>query len=218
MPEPGNGRAWPSASPGLGLPDVTKSLYVSADLPPGRAYQLLTTTVVPRPIAWVSSMSADGVVNLAPHSFFTVVSTTPPMVSITSVGAKDTLRNVRETGAFTVSVTTRELTELVNATSGNYPPQAGEYEALGIEAEAGALVPIPAVQASPVRLECRLVETRDYGNCHLIIGEVEAWAIDDEILDSQGLPDPARLDPVGKLGRDDWVHGGQVTSRPRPAF
>ena len=96
-----------------------------ADLGPYGTYPWLTATVVPRPIAWVSSRSADGIDNLAPHSFFTVASAEPPIVSFTSVGDKDTLRNVRATGEFVVALAPRSLADAVNRTATDFPGDAG---------------------------------------------------------------------------------------------
>ena len=131
----------------------------------GRAfYRLLNSVVVPRPIAWVSSLSADGVGNLAPHSFFTVSCVDPPMVQFTSVGVKDTLRNVRETGEFVVCLATEDLFEQVNATGTDFPAGTSEFAAIGLTAEPSARVAAPRVAESPVALECRL--ERD-----LVLGE-----------------------------------------------
>ncbi len=100
-----------------------KTEYLVAEMAPKGIYPMLTATVVPRPIAWVTSVSAEGVLNLAPHSFFTVASARPPMIQFTSVGGeKDTLRNIRATGGeFTVSMVTEPLTEAANVTSVDAP-------------------------------------------------------------------------------------------------
>src|SRR3954466_2363400 len=92
------------------------------DLGQGGTYPWLTAVVVPRPIAWVSTVSPDGVVNLAPHSFFTAASAGPPGVSFSCVGTKDSLRNNRATGEFVVNVAPRSLAEQVNRTSTDFPP------------------------------------------------------------------------------------------------
>ena len=102
---------------------------------PAATYGWLTSLVVPRPIAWVSTTSADGIDNLAPHSFFTVSSQDPPVVQFTSVGRKDSLRNAEETGEFVVHVATEDMADLVNASATAYPRRQGEFDALGIEAK-----------------------------------------------------------------------------------
>jgi hypothetical protein len=109
-------------------------------------YKLLTAVVVPRPIAWVSTRSADGVGNLAPHSFFTVSCVNPPMVQFTSVGKKDSLRNALETGEFVVCLATEALFEQVNATGTNFPAGVDEFAAVGLTAEPSALVAPPATR------------------------------------------------------------------------
>ena len=116
--------------------------------PGSHAYGLLTSIVVPRPIAWISTLDADGVGNLAPHSFFTVVSAHPAMVSFTSVGRKDTVRNVVATGHFVVNLVTEDLAELANASSAPFDPEVDEAQALGVQLEPSEVVPVPRVADS----------------------------------------------------------------------
>src|SRR3954470_22214251 len=120
------------------------------DLGKGATYPWLTAVVVPRPIAWVSTLSADGVRNLAPHSFFTVASAEPPVVSFTSVRTKDSLRNIRATGEFVVNLAPRRLAEQVNITGTDVPADVDELAAAGLTAEPSARVAPPRVAESPV--------------------------------------------------------------------
>src|SRR5690606_10349473 len=99
------------------------------------AYGLLTALVVPRPIAWVSTLSAEGVGNLAPHSFFTVASARPPIVQFTSVGVKDTLRNVRATGEFVVNLASLPMIDMINASSAPFDPTVDEAAKVGVAQE-----------------------------------------------------------------------------------
>ncbi|NYG55916.1 flavin reductase [Nocardioides perillae] len=179
-------------------------------------YHLLTSIVVPRPIAWVSTVSADGVGNLAPHSFFSVACAHPPIVSFTSVGAKDTLANVLATGEFTVSVATEALHEQVNASSAPYARDVDEAVALGLETTPSGLVAPPRVAASPAALECRLHSTTELGDSTLVLGEVVAFWVDDDAL-VDGLPDIDRLRPVSRLGRNQWGRPPEVFALDRPA-
>ena len=183
-------------------------------LRPGAAYRLLTASVVPRPIAWVSTRSAGGVDNLAPHSFFTVASTDPAMLTFTSVGRKDTLRNIEATGEFVVNVTPERLFDAVNATGTSYPPDVGEFDAVGIERERSATVAPPRVAASPVAFECRLHEVRPTGNCFVVVGLVLHAAIADSVaageLPGHPLVDIRALDPLSRLGGDQWGLLGEV--------
>ena len=128
----------------------------SVDDPDVNPYRLLTAVVVPRPIAWVSTVSAPGVVNLAPHSFYTVACARPPIVQFTSVRKKDTLRNVLETGEFVVNLAPAPLLDEVNNSAARFAPDQSEPDALGITMEPSVTVRPPRVAASPVAIECTL--------------------------------------------------------------
>lgn len=178
-------------------------------------YPLLTSIVVPRPIAWVSTRSADGVDNLAPHSFFTISSVTPPVVQFTSVGEKDSLRNVLSTGEFTVSLCPEPLVEQVNLTATDFPPGISEFDAAGLEREASRRVAPPRVAASPVAIECRLVDTRDFGGGSTVVfGEVVWVAVQEAVL-RENRPEVRLLRPLARLGANEWSTVGQVSSRRR---
>lgn len=178
-------------------------------------YPLLTSLVVPRPIAWVSSVSAEGVGNLAPHSFFSVACAHPPVLSFTSVGAKDTLANVLATGEFTVSVATERLHEQVNASSAPYPPEIDEASALGVAMAPSHLVAPPRVAGSPAAMECRLHSTHALGDSTLVLGDVVAFWVDDDVL-VDGLPAIEHLRPVSRLGRNQWGRPPEVFAVDRP--
>ena len=194
--------------------------------PGSHAYGLLTSIVVPRPIAWISTLDADGVGNLAPHSFFTVVSAHPAMVSFTSVGRKDTVRNVVATGHFVVNLVTEDLAELANASSAPFAPEVDEAQTLmetmvsrgsdlGVRLEPSAVVPVPRVADSPASIECTLHSTLALGDAHLVVGEVRAITVDDATL-VDGLPTIEALRPVSRLGRDEWGHSPEVFRLQRP--
>ena len=183
--------------------------------PGSHAYGLLTSIVVPRPIAWISTLDADGVGNLAPHSFFTVVSAHPAMVSFTSVGRKDTVRNVVATGHFVVNLVTEDLAELANASSAPFAPEVDEAQALGVRLEPSAVVPVPRVADSPASIECTLHSTLALGDAHLVVGEVRAITVDDSTL-VDGFPTIEALRPVSRLGRDEWGHSPEVFRLQRP--
>ncbi|MCH8629026.1 flavin reductase family protein [Arsenicicoccus piscis] len=193
-----------------------------ASLPPGGAYRLLTASVVPRPIAWVSSRSATGVDNLAPHSFFTVVSADPPMVSFTSVGRKNTLDNVEATREFVVNVASEPMFEVINATSTDYPPDVSEFDAEGVEREASVTVAPPRVADSPVALECVLHQVIPMGDCHLVIGEVKHVAVSESVarvLEGGRIhPEIEALAPLSRLGRDQWGLLGEIRRIRRVPF
>ncbi len=185
-----------------------------AEVGPRRFYKLLTSVVVPRPIAWVSSRSAAGVDNLAPHSFFTVSCVDPPMVQFTSVGRKDSLRNVTETGEFVVCLATESLFEQVNATATNFAAGVDEFAAVGLTPEPSRLVAPPRVAESPVALECRLHQTLELGDSTVVIGRVVHAAVASSSFDGDvehgGLPAIGKLRPLARLGRNEWSTIGEI--------
>ncbi len=184
----------------------------------GRAiYPLLTSVVVPRPIAWVSTRSADGVDNLAPHSFFTVAGVNPGIVQFTSVGAKDSLRNVLATEEFVVSVCTEALMEQVNLTGTDYPADVSEFDAVGLTREPSLRVTPFRVAESPVAIECRLAGTHVFGECTVVFGEVVHVAVDESVL-RDDRPAIDLLQPVARLGANEWSTIGDVSSRRRVPF
>ena len=143
---------------------------VDPEQPHPHFYRFLTSVVVPRPIAWVSTRSAAGVDNLAPHSFFTVACVRPPIVAFTSVGRKDSLRNVEETGEFVVNLCPERLFAQVNATGTDFPKDVSEFDAVGLTREAALRVAPPRVAESPVALECVLHSCVPLGDSTLILG------------------------------------------------
>jgi flavin reductase (DIM6/NTAB) family NADH-FMN oxidoreductase RutF len=168
-----------------------------------KIYPILTAVVVPRPIAWVSTTSADGVDNLAPHSFFTVACVNPPIVQFTSVGRKDTLRNIEATGEFVVNLSPEPLFEQVNATGTNFPADVSEFDAVGVEREPSERVTPPRVARSPAALECTLHSTITLGDSTLVLGRVVLVAVAEEVM-VDGHPELDRLAPLSRLGKDEW--------------
>jgi flavin reductase (DIM6/NTAB) family NADH-FMN oxidoreductase RutF len=184
----------------------------------GALYPLLNSVVVPRPIAWISTRSAQGVDNLAPHSFFTISSVTPPVVQFTSVGAKDSLRNAEATGEFVVCLCPEELVEQVNASATDFPPEVSEFDAVGLLREPSRLVAPPRVAASPVALECRVVGTRDFGGGSTVVfGEVVWIAVDERVLRDE-RPEITLLKPMARLGANEWSTIGAVSRRRRVPY
>jgi flavin reductase (DIM6/NTAB) family NADH-FMN oxidoreductase RutF len=181
----------------------------------GRAvYPLLNSVVVPRPIAWVSTRSVAGVDNLAPHSFFTIAGVEPAVVSFTSVGAKDSLRNVLDTGEFVVCLSPEPLLEQVNASATDFPADVSEFDAVGLEREPSAKVAPPRVAASPVALECVLAATQQFGSCTVVFGQVVHIAVDEAVL-RDDRPAIDLLAPLARLGANEWSTIGVVTSHRR---
>ncbi|WP_399097403.1 flavin reductase family protein [Streptomyces sp. BBFR2] len=185
-----------------------------AEMPRNDFYRLLTATVVPRPIAWVSTVTEDGTPNLAPHSFFTIAAVAPPVVQFTSVGRKDSLRNVEATGEFVVNFAPEGLFSQVNDTATDFPRGVSEFEAAGVAAEPGLRVKPPRVADSPVALECVLHSTLRIGDSTVVFGRVVHAAVSEEVL-ADGHPEIARLRPLSRLGKDEWGTLGEIHERSR---
>ena len=176
---------------------------VDPEAPHPTFYRFLTSVVVPRPIAWVSTRSADGVDNLAPHSFFTVACVQPPILQFTSVGRKDSLRNAEATGEFVVNLAPEPLFEQINATGTDFPPEISEFDAVGLTREPSAKVAPPRVAESPVALECRLHSTVELGDSTVVLGQVVHASVDESVL-VDGHPAIELLRPLSRLGRNEW--------------
>ena len=185
-----------------------------AEVPGRDFYKLLNSVVVPRPIAWVSSTSAEGTDNLAPHSFFTVSCVRPPVIQFTSVGRKDSLNNVEQTREFVVNLTPESLFEEVNATGTDFPPEGDEFAEIGLEREPSLRVGPPRVAASPVAIECVLHGTVSFGNSTVVFGRVVHLAIDEDVM-VDGHPEIERLKPLSRLGKDEWGTLGEVKTISR---
>lgn len=180
-------------------------------------YRLLNSVVIPRPIAWVSSRSAGGIDNLAPHSFFTVACTDPPIVQFTSVGRKDSLANVEATREFVVNFAPEPLFEAINATSVNAPPAVSEFDEVGIAREASLRVAPPRVAEAPVAIECVLHATLSLGTSTVVMGRVVHVAIAEEAM-RDGRPAVDLLRPLARLGGREWSTIGEVLEIQRPRW
>jgi flavin reductase (DIM6/NTAB) family NADH-FMN oxidoreductase RutF len=176
-------------------------------------YQLLIGAIVPRPIAFVSTVSADGVYNLAPFSFFTAASANPPVVcfcaSVRGDGTfKDTLHNVRATGEFVVNVVSEEIAGPMNMCSGEYPADEDEFEISGLTAVASDVVKPPRVLESPVNMECRLRQILEVsllpGGGVMVFGEVVRFHVRDGVMEGFRIR-PDLLNAIGRMGGPSYV-------------
>ncbi len=172
----------------------------------GLAHDPLNSIVAPRPIGWVSTRSAAGVVNLAPYSFFNLFNYTPPVVGFASTGWKDSVANVRETGEFVWNLATAALAEQMNATSAPVPADVDEFALAGLEPAPSTLVAPPRVAASPAAFECRLTEVvrlKDAAgrevDTWLVLGEAVLVHLDERVL-VDGVFDLLAADPLLRAG------------------
>jgi len=172
-----------------------------------QAYRLAIGSIVPRPIAWVSSLGADGMPNLAPFSFFSLVSHFPPMVSI-SVGEraramKDTARNIEATKGYVIHTVVDGWEEPMNASSADFAPDEDEFAAIGLETVPADLVDAPRIVGAPITMECRHEQTLELGDewkTHLVIGRVLRWHVREDVMLDDKYIDPQKLAPLGRLG------------------
>lgn len=185
----------------------------------GAMYHSMISVVVPRPIAFISTVNPQGRRNLAPFSFFNCISSEPPLVGISILDRpddpKDTLRNIRDTGEFVVNLATEPLLDAMVKTSGEWPAHADEFEISGLGAAASNLVTPPRVVESPVAIECRLHQELKLGSASFVVGEILLMHVSDEILVS-GRVDAAKLRPVGRLGGEGYCVVTEVLTRSRP--
>lgn len=179
-------------------------------------YSLLTSAITPRPIAWVSTVSADGVANLAPYSFFTVACADPAILAVTSVGRKDTYRNVMDTGEFVVNIGTESLMEVMNATSAPFGPEVDEFAQTGLTPAASDVVSPPRVAEAPIAFECVRHDVIDLGTSVMLLGRVVSASLEDEVVGIDGLPDFDLLLPPSRLGRHQWGYAPRTRELPRP--
>jgi len=172
----------------------------------GLAHDPLNAIVAPRPIGWIGTVSAEGVPNLAPYSFFNLLNYRPPLIGFSSMGWKDSVANVAATGEFVWNLATRDLAEQMNATSAQVGPDVDEYALAGLETVSSTHVAPPRVARSPVQFECRLTQlvrlkTRKGLNLDqwLVIGEAVAIHIDRAMLED-GVYQTARAHPISRGG------------------
>ena len=179
--------------------------------------------VTPRPIGWITTMSAKGEVNLAPYSFFNGITDKPPIVMFSSEGPKDSVAFAEETKEFVCSLATFDLRDQMNGTSAPLPRGASEFQATGLEAAPSRLVKPPRVAASPCALECKLIrivamETADGQpiDCHVVFGQVVGVHIDDRFI-VDGVLDTAAMKPIARCGYDQYAVVESVFSMIRPS-
>lgn len=184
-------------------------------LNPDALYKLLTGVVVPRPIAWVTTLSPGGGVNLAPFSAFTFVSTKPPMVGI-SVGRKegvmkDTGNNILATGEFVVHVPDRTLLPAVHQSSIEYPPEVSEVAELGLQTLPSERIATPRLAAAPIAMECRLHRSIPFGDTgsEFMVGEVVLFHLRDGLAVG-GKIDTQALQPICRLGGPNYAELGEI--------
>jgi flavin reductase (DIM6/NTAB) family NADH-FMN oxidoreductase RutF len=194
-------------------------------IPAREAYAWMAGTILPRPIAWVSTVSSEGRGNLAPFSFFQGVTSNPPVLMFVPVnnrdgGKKDTLRNIEEVPEFVVNLVSHALAERMNNSSASLPYGESEFEKFGIASVPSGRVRPPRVAGAPVAFECALHSIVRIGEgalaANVVFGRILAAHVREDVLGPDGRPDPGKLDLVGRLGGDLYVRTTERFSLPRP--
>lgn len=180
-------------------------------------YYLMTALVVPRPIGWMSTVSASGVRNVAPYSYFNLMGSDPFYVAFGSTGVKDSLSNLREVPEFVANIVTMHVLEQMNFTSGDFPRDEDEFEWAGLTAAASARVRPPRVAEAKAHLECEVVQVVSDRNTHIVIGRVAHVHVDPSVW-KEGRVDPRLLDPVCRLSGSLYASLGDIFSVARPAW
>lgn len=186
-------------------------------------YKLLVGSIIPRPIAFVTTDSGNGVINGAPFSYFNIVSSNPPMVSLSiqrpNSGYKDTARNIYRTKEFVVHIVDADNVTMVNETSATLPPEESEVELANLTLVESDVVNVPGIQEAKVRMECVLEQAVPFGEggagSDLFIGKVVRFHIADNIYES-GRIDPRGLGAVSRLAGTNYAHIGGIFSMDRP--
>lgn len=197
---------------------------------PFNIYKLLIGSILPRPIAFVSTMGADGIYNLAPFSFFTAISANPPAIAFAPMMSlqgkrKDSLNNAERLGEFVVNVVSEDIVRPMNETSADFPPEIDEFEVSGLTPIPSDLVAVPRVKESHIAMECKLRQIVELSSLplggSLVIGEVVRFHVDDEYFDDYRI-DVDKLRPVGRMAgfsytrttdRFDLVRPGAVAPK-----
>ncbi|HWU62816.1 MAG TPA: flavin reductase family protein [Ensifer sp.] len=198
--------------------------YETGHRPPILKHDPFKAIVSPRPIGWIGTKSKEGVLNLAPYSFFAAIADHPPLVMFSSSGRKDSQRNVEETGVFTTNLAGRALLDAMNVSSASAPSDIDEFALAGLTPVMGRLVDAPLVEEAYAALECRVVEVKPLRGLDgvesentMIIGQVVGVHIRDEAI-REGRLDMALVRPLGRLGYMDYCDAGEVFELFRPSW
>jgi flavin reductase (DIM6/NTAB) family NADH-FMN oxidoreductase RutF len=180
-------------------------------------YLLMTALVIPRPVGWISTVSAAGVRNLAPYSYFNLMGSDPFYVAFGSTGVKDTLTNVRETRQFVANIATMHLLEKMNFTSGDFPREEDEFGWAGLTPAPSAKVRPPRVAEGKAHLECELVQVVTDDRTNIVLGRIVHAHVDPSVW-KDGRVDPRLLDPICRLSGSGYATLGELHSVPRPEW
>ncbi len=180
-------------------------------------YHLMNSAIAPRPVAWVSTISTDGVPNLAPHSYTTIFATDPPIIGFVSVGRKDSLNNAEAAREFVLNIADQDLLERLNLTAANFPPGEDEFRWAELTRVPSDVVAPPRVGEAPVSFETTVHDIVPIGNCFLILGRIVRVHVSRDVW-HDGRIDPGLLDPVLRLAGSTFAKLGETFDLRRPTY
>lgn len=174
-----------------------------------QVYKLMISTIAPRPIAWISTVSKDGIYNIAPFSFYMGISSSPPLIAV-SIGKKDeekkkdTWKNIEETGEFVINVVTYDLVEKMNITALPFDENVDEFKESGLTPIPSEIVKAPRIKESPINIECKKFMILEIADMGLIFGEILRYHIEDSLINEKGYVDNRKVKLIGRLGGADY--------------
>lgn len=176
-----------------------------SDLSSQQLYKVTMTSFIPRPISWISTVGRDGVFNLAPYALSSVVSTEPVIFQFCARTETDSWRNAQQTGSFVVNMTSVGLKKAVFESSQKFGPEVDEFAEVGMTAVPSVVVDAPRVGEAAISFECKTVGEHVIGSSRMTLGELVYIHVRDDVVADDGLIDALALDPLAKLGRQEWT-------------
>ncbi len=208
------------------MTDQPMQTFVPEEMPARAAYRLMLSSIVPRPIAWVSTLGPEGTPNLAPYSFFNGISSQPLIIMLAIAqkserfggGAKDTLYNLQATGEFVINIVDVSLAEAMNQTAGEWPYATDEFALAGLQSAPSVDVRPPRVAGARVALETRLhqIVPVSGSTTTIVLGRIVRFHVRADLLRENGLIDSARLEPLARLGGAEYATLGEIFALERP--
>ncbi len=192
-------------------------VYDTGELQPQQIYKLLSGSIIPRPIAWLTTQNSTGLVNIAPFSFFNVVSSQPPLISVSFTGNKDSLNNLLTTQEAVVHLVNAENVDQMNQTAAQLTADKSEAKTFSVELESSNILQVPSIKNSKVRFETQLYKHLPLENeGHLVLLKIVKFVVADELIDENFHIDAEKLNPIARLAGNQYARLGEIFEIKRP--
>lgn len=192
-------------------------VYDTGELQPQQIYKLLSGSIIPRPIAWLTTQNSTGLVNIAPFSFFNVVSSQPPLISVSFTGNKDSLNNLLTTQEAVVHLVNAENVDQMNQTAAQLTADKSEAKTFSVELESSNTLQVPSIKNSKVRFETQLYKHLPLENeGHLVLLKIVKFVVADELIDENFHIDAEKLNPIARLAGNQYARLGEIFEIKRP--